>query len=175
MSNSPRRLTRNQLSEFLPNARAVRAFEQMLDQISDLLPADVQTILAAVEEVSIEASTADARAAQCLDTLNRIADALEVLVMAPADQQQALPIDDLAPPVQVGTLGQQQRDNVSITGGSVTANLTNNQTTLLKSSTTLSNAAAALVATLTNSPVTGNPTKWVSIDDNGTTRRIPTW
>lgn len=41
--------------------------------------------------------------------------------------------------------------------------------------TVLTNAAAANTATLTNAPVTGNPTKWLSIDDGGTTRRIPAW
>ena len=165
MSNVPRRLTRNQLSEFLPNARAVRAFEQMLDQISDLL----------IEDVGTAAASADARAVQCLDTLNRIADSLELLATSPVVQAKTEPVDDLSPSTQIGTLGQQQHDNVSITGGLVAANLTNNQPILLKSSVALSNAAAAALATMTNAPVVGNPTKWVSIDDNGTTRRIPTW
>ena len=35
--------------------------------------------------------------------------------------------------------------------------------------------AGANTGTLTNSPVTGNPTKWIPIDDNGTTRYIPAW
>ncbi len=39
----------------------------------------------------------------------------------------------------------------------------------------LTNAAAAATATLTNAPVAGNPTKWFSINDAGTTRRIPAW
>ena len=37
------------------------------------------------------------------------------------------------------------------------------------------NGAGAHAGTLTNSPVTGNPTKWIPIDDNGTTRYIPAW
>lgn len=32
-----------------------------------------------------------------------------------------------------------------------------------------------LVGTLTNAPVTGNPTKWFAISDNGTTRYVPAW
>lgn len=35
--------------------------------------------------------------------------------------------------------------------------------------------AGANTGTLTNSPVIGNPTKWIPIDDNGTTRYIPAW
>jgi hypothetical protein len=46
---------------------------------------------------------------------------------------------------------------------------------LLNSSVTLTNGAAAQTATLTNAPAAGNPTKWISINDNGTTRRIPAW
>jgi len=48
-------------------------------------------------------------------------------------------------------------------------------TTLIRTYTALSNAAAAAVATLNNSPVAGDPTKWISINDNGTVRRIPCW
>jgi len=35
--------------------------------------------------------------------------------------------------------------------------------------------AGAQAGTLTNAPAIGNPTKWISIDDNGTTRYIPAW
>lgn len=41
--------------------------------------------------------------------------------------------------------------------------------------TALTDGAAAQVATLTNGPTAGNPTKWVAINDNGTTRYIPAW
>lgn len=44
-----------------------------------------------------------------------------------------------------------------------------------KTSAALANAAAAEVATMTNGPVAGNPTKWIAISDNGTTRYIPCW
>lgn len=47
--------------------------------------------------------------------------------------------------------------------------------TLLATSAALTNGAAAQVATLTNGPTAGNPTKWVPINDNGTTRYIPAW
>lgn len=45
----------------------------------------------------------------------------------------------------------------------------------LRSSASLTDAAAAQVGTLTNAPIAGNPTKWFNFDDNGTTRRIPMW
>jgi hypothetical protein len=37
------------------------------------------------------------------------------------------------------------------------------------------NGAAAATGTLTNAPTAGNPTKWIPVDDNGTTRYIPAW
>ena len=42
-------------------------------------------------------------------------------------------------------------------------------------STALTNGAAAAVGTLLNAPAAGNPTKWIGINDNGTTRYIPAW
>lgn len=50
-----------------------------------------------------------------------------------------------------------------------------NATFLMRTKTTLTDSAAAATATMTNAPTAGNPTKWFSIDDNGTTRRIPAW
>lgn len=46
---------------------------------------------------------------------------------------------------------------------------------LVTSTVAMTDGAAAQVGTLTNAPTAGNPTKWVPIVDNGTTRYIPTW
>jgi len=46
---------------------------------------------------------------------------------------------------------------------------------LRRTETAFSNGAAAQVATMTNGPTAGNPTKWIPIDDNGTTRYMPAW
>lgn len=47
--------------------------------------------------------------------------------------------------------------------------------TLLATTTALTNGAAAQIATLGNSPTAGDPTKWIAINDAGTTRYIPAW
>lgn len=52
---------------------------------------------------------------------------------------------------------------------------TENATFLHRTGTALTNNAAANVGTLNNGPTAGNPTKWIAIDDNGTTRYIPAW
>jgi len=48
-------------------------------------------------------------------------------------------------------------------------------TTLLATYATLTAGATGNVPTLTAGPVTGNPTKWIAINDNGTVRHIPAW
>jgi hypothetical protein len=53
--------------------------------------------------------------------------------------------------------------------------LTINSATLIKTNTTFTAGATGNAPTLTAGPVTGNPTKWVPINDNGTTRYIPCW
>ena len=50
-----------------------------------------------------------------------------------------------------------------------------NASFLVRTKTTLNTGAAAATGTLTNAPASGNPTKWIPIDDNGTTRYIPAW
>lgn len=52
---------------------------------------------------------------------------------------------------------------------------TTGATFALQTATTLTDNAAAQVATMTNGPAAGNPTKWIAINDNGTTRYIPAW
>ena len=52
---------------------------------------------------------------------------------------------------------------------------TNNAAAVIRTNTTLTNGAGVGVGTLTTAPSAGNPTKWIGIDDNGTTRYIPAW
>ncbi|MGN8190278.1 hypothetical protein ACTJLD_30275 [Burkholderia sp. 22088] len=61
------------------------------------------------------------------------------------------------------------------TGVTTISSLTVGSSTLVASSVALTNGAGSASATLTNAPTTGNPTKWVPVNDNGTTRYIPMW
>lgn len=45
----------------------------------------------------------------------------------------------------------------------------------IKLPSAVTDGAAVAVGTLNNAPTAGNPTKWLKIDDNGTTRYIPAW
>lgn len=69
MSNLVKNLTRNQLADFLPNPRAVRAFEQLLKQMADLNPVELAQIRETAETALLEAGTGTARAQEALDTL----------------------------------------------------------------------------------------------------------
>jgi hypothetical protein len=68
-----------------------------------------------------------------------------------------------------GTFTQVYRIDLT-TGLATFANATFHTTTVA-----LTNGAAAQAATLTNGPTAGNPTKWIPINDAGTTRYIPAW
>lgn len=52
---------------------------------------------------------------------------------------------------------------------------TNTATNLVATGVALTDSAGAQVATMTNGPTAGNPTKWFAINDNGTQRKIPAW
>jgi len=61
-------------------------------------------------------------------------------------------------------------------GGLKLTDLTiNRAATFLTTSVALTNGAGASAGTITNAPAVGNPTKWIGINDNGTTRYIPAW
>jgi hypothetical protein len=57
----------------------------------------------------------------------------------------------------------------------IVAGLTIGSATLITTTVSFTNNAAANTGTLTNAPAAGNPTKWIPINDNGTTRNIPAW
>lgn len=94
MSNKPLGLTRNQLAEFLPNQRAVRAFEQLLKSVGELLPSDVTTLNRLIQESSIDALTASAKADQANGLLQVLAGFLQVLATSPQHVPQ-LTVKDL--------------------------------------------------------------------------------
>ena len=59
--------------------------------------------------------------------------------------------------------------------GTFTSITTPGGATFHTTNTALTNGAAASAGTLLNAPAAGNPTKWIGINDNGTTRYIPAW
>lgn len=71
----------------------------------------------------------------------------------------------------IGATGATRPRNVFVAG-----NITiGDATALVKSSVAMNNGAGAGAGTITNAPAAGNPTKWIPINDNGTTRYVPAW
>jgi hypothetical protein len=75
----------------------------------------------------------------------------------------------------IGATAVAARLTVNESGAVFSAGITHGSATLLTTTVNLTNGAAAQVATLNNGPLAGDPTKWVPVNDNGTTRYVPLW
>jgi len=93
MIEGPYKITRNELAQFLPSQRAIRAFEQLFA----LIPSSLNDNAAIVEEVSVNAQNADSKAVQALSAITRLADAVELLALAPRSVEVST-VSDIAPP-----------------------------------------------------------------------------
>ena len=105
-------LTRDQLAAFLQDHEQIRQFENLFALV------DAEVAPNAVTEATILAGSADARAQQALDTLERMTNALEALAAAPAIQSNNSAVTDyidlnrLAPFLNAdGRLGWNALDN----------------------------------------------------------------
>lgn len=84
MSNRPLNLTRDQISAITDgNPRAIRALEQLLKSVGDLMPTDIATLTRLIEEAYTEAASASSKSDQALGLLNRIAQSLDLLAVGP--------------------------------------------------------------------------------------------
>ena len=154
-------ITRTDLYRIFQDHNLVVIFENIINQVSNLLPSDIESLTILINTSQTTANTAQTTANIAQNTANT--------AQSTANTAQA----SIA---ALGSMANQNSTSVSITGGTVAATLTNNTTNFLSNSVTLTNyAGAANVNNFTNSPVAGNPTKWIGINDNGTIRRIPTW
>lgn len=101
MSKTPLNITRDQLRDMTPNQRSLKAIEQLIRQVNEILPDEFQSlqldallansnsrqalskILRLADELEIESGVANAKADKALSELRRIADALELLASSP--------------------------------------------------------------------------------------------
>jgi hypothetical protein len=91
-------LTRDQLAEFLTDQQQIRQFELLFSTVDAIAP-DV------VNEVKIEAGSAQATANEALAALSALSQALELVTLSPRQE--------------LGTIASQNSDNVNITGGKI--------------------------------------------------------
>ena len=164
------KLTRQELSAFIPTHKGVVTFENLFSNVESIaeLSASIETTATTAIAIAQEAIEAVRKLTQYIDSLPS--------PQAPETRLQ----DDLTPPMQIGTMGMQDASRVKITGGNIEAHLINNQVILLETFETLDDFFSDKVATLTNAPIAGNPTKWIKIVEKSIIgeqipRYIPTW
>jgi len=155
---TPTRLTRSELAKLFKDQRSIKAFQQVFE----ILPSDLTTLQNSINSNQLEVGNLISSIDILISELQSVKDDISALMVN-------------TPGNSFGTLAYQSEDQVDISGGVVNAQIKNNQIALLESTTTLTNGAGANTGTLTNSPTTGNPSKWVGIIDNGTVRYIPAW
>lgn len=97
MSDLPQKLTRNQLAEFLPNQRAIRAFELLLKQVGVQTPIDLTELQNTVDQVTQSVGISDAKANQALSLLQKLVDAVESLSKMPVAQPTVVLNEDRQP------------------------------------------------------------------------------
>lgn len=78
-----RPIPRKELAQFLPSLRLVKAFEAMQKATTELLPDQVATINASIEEVQLTQEALSARAAASDAFLQVLLDSLLPLLVAP--------------------------------------------------------------------------------------------
>lgn len=160
LDNDPRPVLRQELARVFKNQRVIRAFEK----IFDLVPPEFISQQIQIDTISLISELAASQSNEAVSAIERLTAALETLAVAPPVVVPP-PVDDITPTVELA----------DIKATTVEAALTDSTTILLASSQALANGAAAAAGTLLNAPTAGNPTKWVSINDNGTVRQIPAW
>lgn len=94
MSNIPLDLTRKQLSDFIRDARTIRAFEQLTYQVNTGIPIDLDIIRILVEEANSSAGTANASANQSLASVEDLRKLADFVSAAPLVQQDNSVITD---------------------------------------------------------------------------------
>lgn len=65
----PKAPQRSELAKFLPDSRAVRAFELLFNRVGSEIPDEITTIIASIQELALSAGSAESRAQAAIDSL----------------------------------------------------------------------------------------------------------
>jgi hypothetical protein len=123
MATQKLNLTRDQLATFLVNQEQIRQFEKLFSTVDDIAPnvvleiniaagtaqatanAALAALSALAQDTAVNDAALNAKVQQALDAIPRLAQALELLALAPR--------------AELGTIAAQNSDNVNITGGKI--------------------------------------------------------
>lgn len=119
----PKALTRDQLAKFLPDQEAIRRFEELFLIAGTTTPDQIIILFRLSQEIAIEAATAQETANEAIASIERLLERAGLLPVTPPFEQTAAN-DDLAPPIQTGTLAYQNAEEVEVGNLAVTGNLT---------------------------------------------------
>lgn len=156
------KLPRDMLAQILSNnTRAIKAFEDVFDSTNDLLPSQIVELRNQNESTLSVAQSTLAGLFEVMQTQNERIDALSQQL----NEIYAILKEQENPVPTLGDLAYQNANSIE--------SLTMNNGYLINSIRPLVNGASVNTGTLLNSPVIGNPTKWVPINDAGTIRYIP--
>lgn len=181
-------ITRDQLAKFLPDNDTIRRFEKLFLIAGSTTPANIEIILSLLQEATIAAGSANATANQANALADRLEQALLLVALSPAvqippypdlvmpPQEQTVIPDNLTPPIQIGTMGEQQADRVKITGGTLDGVTIGATTPGAVTATVLTSTGTTVVGTLLNLsgagagqikfPATQNPSSDVNTLDD---------
>lgn len=91
--SDPKPLIRASLAKFLPDQRAIRAFEKLFD----LIPSDLENLLLAIQEAFIDAGSAEAKVVSALSLIDQLIDLIET--KPPAQRDHGISTDYIDFPV----------------------------------------------------------------------------
>ena len=177
MSESLLKITRNDIARALKtdDQRIIQQFEQLFKQASQTTPDSVAGLQWAVDMLASSPPSQPDRLDRQEDvSASNSGDGMILIYNATTRKWVAANLT-----AGTGIAITNSAGGITISAGalsSVTADLTNtNATYLMSTNQTMPNGSGAAAGTLLNAPVAGNPTKWLSINDNGTTRKVPSW
>jgi hypothetical protein len=177
MSDVRLKITRNDIAKMLntTDQRIIAQFEQLFKQASQTTPDNVTALQSAVDLLLSSPATQPNRLDRQEDVVapNNV-NGMVLIFNATTGKWVAANLTAGSGVAITNSAG-----GITISVGSISslaADLTNtNATYLMSTNQTMPNGAGGSAGTLTNAPSVGNPTKWISINDNGTTRKIPAW
>jgi len=167
-------VTREQLQKLCGNdQRLVLAFENIFVANAASTPTDLSSLSNRIDAVSNLVQTIKDLADSALSLANVASQLAEYASLLSSTANQKA---DEANANALRTILANLTITSSVIASSViSGSITNTDNRLVTMASPLPNNAGAALGTLGNAPTVGNPTKWIPINDGGTTRYIPTW
>lgn len=181
----PLKINRNQLAKFLDSHDQIKQFENLFSVVEEIAPTQIQEIYITSVNAAVTAIEALAQIENLKNNINIVLESAMSSIGALTQELALLKNEIGVIPHAFDGVVLSAGNNININhinGGNnisttptITATIVDDTSNLISSSATLSDSSGSSIGMLTNAPSAGNPSKWITIDDNGTARYIPTW